>query len=320
MNPISRRALGGVTTIAAAVIVSCAVTILPATIAPALALDLRTSIYRHNWTSVYVGGQVGWSQMQRRDVVGLRPNGPSQPVQQTESESDEEEPSEGTPKGPSKSARGGAVQSSCDQGWILYENEKPPPSCAAHVKAPYVSSLRGAVIASNAATGGLHAGALYQLGTMVIGAEGRLDWGGHKTAWCEEEAAAGRAAPACIDATTNWFGAGIAKLGFARGRTLVYGSLGIAVANSETRATNLFADAVDPPTGFTSAHTIYGLAYGGGLSYVLNRNWVLTADYLRYDLSDDIDAVRSVGAYVIDHKPKMTIDMFTARLSYHIGY
>lgn len=311
MNPSTVRALGLAAALAAAQTMAHALS------APALALDLRTSVYQHNWTSVYVGGQAGWSQMERSDFVGLRPATGSAPFGRGDgSERDQQEGNETDAKkdkGDSKAAANS--QGACDPGWVLYENEKPPPSCETAVKAPYVSSLRGAVIASDAAMGGLHAGALYQMGTMVIGAEGRLDWARHKTDRCD-----GATQPACFNATTNWFGAGIAKLGFARGRALVYGSLGFAVVSSETRATNLLVDAVEPPTGFTSSHTIYGLAYGGGLSYALSRNWVLTADYLRYDLTDKSDAVRAIENNVIDHETNMTIDTFTARLSYHVGY
>ena len=311
MNPSTVRALSLAAALAAAQAMAHAIS------TPALALDLRSSVYQHNWTSVYVGGQVGWSQMERSDFVGLRPATGSTPFGRRDgSERDEQEGSETDAKKDMGDSKAGANSHvACDPGWVLPLNAKPPPSCETPVKAPYVSSLRGAVIASDAAMGGLHAGALYQMGTMVIGAEGRLDWARHATDRCD-----GATEPACFNATTNWFGAGIAKLGFARGRALVYGSLGFAVVGSETRATNLFADAAGPPTGFTSSHTIYGLAYGGGLSYALSRNWVLTADYLRYDFTDKADAVRAVEDNAIDHEAKMTIDTFTARLSYHVGY
>ena len=268
MNPFLVRTCGCAVALAAVVAFSAAV---PTT--PALALDLRASIHQHNWTSVYIGGQAGWSRMARHDVLGLRPSTPN-----------------------------------CDPGFFVERNQAGP-RCPNPARAVYTDSLRGPAQESGSFLGGLHAGALYQTGRFVVGVEGRWDWGTHKSDWCDTSRAA------CINGKTNWFGAGLAKLGFSRGRSLVYGSLGVAVANSELDVSGFPAE----NESFTSSDIIYGLAYGAGLSYAVNNRWVLTADYLRYDFDSEADVIRADGD-VVSHKQSMTIDTFTARLSYHVGY
>ena len=281
--------------------------------APALALDLRTSVYQHNWTSVYVGGQVGWSRVSRQDRVGLRPTTEPAPLANNqgapEGEGSEDEKANDRSEGDQTKAKSSADRpAACAPGWIVSQHGRAAPLCDRPAKPLYGGETIANRLTSDAVGGGLHIGALYQMGKWVIGAEGRIDWAGHDAAACNEPS------KGCVSSTTNWYGAGIAKLGFARERTLVYASLGIAVASADTRAINLFAEA---PHGFTASQTMYGLAYGGGLSYALNNHWILTADYLRYDFSNQAD---NVAGLAVDHKLTTTIDTVTARLSYHIGY
>jgi outer membrane immunogenic protein len=83
----------------------------------------------------------------------------------------------------------------------------------------------------------------------------------------------------------NWLGTARAKFGFAADNILLFGTAGVAYGGVKT------ATAFDCPdcspaqffAGSTSA-THVGWATGAGVDYGLSANWIISAEYMHYDL------------------------------------
>jgi outer membrane immunogenic protein len=74
-----------------------------------------------------------------------------------------------------------------------------------------------------------------------------------------------------------------ARLGFVYGRTLIYGTGGVAFAGAETSI-----DVVGP--GYDAwgrkSETLVGWTVGGGLEWLIAQNWTVRAEYLYYRFDD----------------------------------
>jgi len=70
-----------------------------------------------------------------------------------------------------------------------------------------------------------------------------------------------------------WIWSGRARLGYAMDKVLIYGTAGIAATRLDAGGTN---------SGFV------GGVYGGGVEWMLSRNWSTRVEYLYYDFGDEI--------------------------------
>lgn len=137
-------------------------------------------------------------------------------------------------------------------------------------------------------TGGLTAGYNYQMGSVVIGVEGDIDYLNLRGS----RAVGGLASPFTIrttDSTTsNWMGTARVRLGHAFDRALLYVTGGAAF--TDARFQRFVDDTVDgclPAVGggfgrchSGSARFNTGWTVGGGLAFAINNNWSVKGEYL----------------------------------------
>ena len=122
----------------------------------------------------------------------------------------------------------------------------------------------------NGALAGITLGGNYQIGQLVVGAEGDIDWqnvrgaivGGNCTL-------AGGVAASCASAS-NWVGTFRARLGYAMDRVLLYATGGGAVANVKASL-----DALP-----WASSTELGWSSGFGVEVAMTDNWTAKAEYL----------------------------------------
>jgi outer membrane immunogenic protein len=113
--------------------------------------------------------------------------------------------------------------------------------------------------------GGLQAGANFQFGQFVFGAETDIQLSG----------AEDRFAPWKF--SNPWFGTLRGRGGIALNNILFYGTVGMAYGT--LRAQNAF-------TGLSQSRTDIGWTAGAGMEVALMGNWSARAEYLYVDLSD----------------------------------
>jgi outer membrane immunogenic protein len=113
-------------------------------------------------------------------------------------------------------------------------------------------------------------GANYQIGQLVLGVEGDIDWqglrGSSNTAPCI-------GIPGGCDTASNWISTFRGRLGYAFDRVMVYGTAGGAAANVEASSGAL------PWTGSTEL----GWSAGAGLEAAMTDNWTAKIEYLFAD-------------------------------------
>jgi outer membrane immunogenic protein len=111
------------------------------------------------------------------------------------------------------------------------------------------------------------AGYNWQIGQVVLGVEGDIDWSGIRdttTTFC----------PAGCTTNNDWLGTVRGRLGYAFDRFLPYVTGGLAVG--DIRATTPgFAGATQTNAGWTA---------GAGLEFAIAGNWTAKAEYLHVDL------------------------------------
>lgn len=115
----------------------------------------------------------------------------------------------------------------------------------------------------SAPTAGFQAGANYQFNSLVFGAEGDFDWLGKS---------AGVASPLASTLKVQYLDTARARLGYAFGNFLLFGSGGVAAISS--------SDTVTSPISYSHTASSYGWVAGGGLEYALTKNWIIRAEYL----------------------------------------
>jgi outer membrane immunogenic protein len=123
---------------------------------------------------------------------------------------------------------------------------------------------------------GVALGYNYQVSSWVAGLE--LDWSRGNL----DGAAPSGGGFGCITTCfTNIYAIGTvrARAGYAFGSLLAYGTIGVAVAEYESR--------IGPSSGDTTRET--GLTYGGGLEYALNKNLSAKVEYLYIDKLGDFN-------------------------------
>jgi outer membrane immunogenic protein len=139
--------------------------------------------------------------------------------------------------------------------------------------APYAQG-----IAASGLIGGVDGGARYQLGKLVLGAEGDITWGNlngtNANAFGPDSFTISRA----ITADTKWTATAAATFGIAaEGNWLLYGKAGVAFANTG------YADSWSvpgmPPFGGTASDTTVGWTAGTGVEWAVSNAWSIKAEY-----------------------------------------
>jgi outer membrane immunogenic protein len=129
--------------------------------------------------------------------------------------------------------------------------------------------------------GGAHAGFNWQFGDIVFGPEGDIEGlaSRHTSRCLVQDAGAGNSAPGtCFSSgleyrfstTIDWQASLRARLGYAVGDALFYGTGGAAFAGIRTRYSQS-VDGVDAAQSFSETRT--GFTVGAGLEYAFAGNW-----------------------------------------------
>jgi outer membrane immunogenic protein len=120
------------------------------------------------------------------------------------------------------------------------------------------------------ALAGVTLGGNYQIGQIVVGAEGDIDWQNVRGALVGGNCTLpGGVAASCASAS-NWVGTFRARLGFAFDRVLLYATGGGAVANIKA-SLNALPWASSTELGFSS---------GIGVEVAMTDNWTAKAEYM----------------------------------------
>jgi outer membrane immunogenic protein len=169
----------------------------------------------------------------------------------------------------------------------------PPQAPAAYIPAPPAFTWTGVYIGLNTgyafgqsnwtspmgntgyfnvdgALAGITLGGNYQIGQLVVGAEGDIDWQNVRGALVGGACSLpGNVAASCASAS-NWVGTFRARLGFAMDRVLLYATGGGAVANIKA-SLNALPWASSTELGFSS---------GVGVEFAMTDNWTAKAEYV----------------------------------------
>jgi outer membrane immunogenic protein len=140
-----------------------------------------------------------------------------------------------------------------------------------------------------------------QLGNVVFGVEGDLDWssfeGSRTTAGC----------PGGCGTSDSWLSTARGRVGYAFGRFMPYVTGGLAVGDIRAAA---------PGIGSGSS-TNAGWTLGGGLEVALPGNWTAKAEYLRVDLG----RFDCTGCSALPNdNVSLQENVFRAGVNYHFGW
>ena len=120
------------------------------------------------------------------------------------------------------------------------------------------------------ALAGVTLGGNYQIGQIVVGAEGDIDWQNVRGALVGGNCTLPGAVPASCASASNWVGTFRARLGFAMDRVLLYATGGGAVANIKA-SLNALPWASSTELGWSS---------GVGVEVAMTDNWTAKAEYM----------------------------------------
>lgn len=136
--------------------------------------------------------------------------------------------------------------------------------------------------------GGLQAGVNAQSGNLVYGAEVELSWTGidGRGTWTGQQGTLDRDG----EVEVNWLGTVAGRLGMTFDRTLVYGKLGLALANEDYNHTAERTS--NPPRDFNGDDTRGGWLIGAGIEHAFGPNWSLKAEYNYIDFGEEEVTVR----------------------------
>jgi outer membrane immunogenic protein len=157
---------------------------------------------------------------------------------------------------------------------------------------PFDNSNR--TIEGDSAFGGLQVGVNYQSGSWVLGVEADVSWTDINGSGSFLPYPTNPASPAWdIETKLDMFGTVRGRLGYANGPLLVYA------------------------TGGSVDRTHVGYAVGGGLEWMLARNWTLKAEYLFVDLGEEDYAYVGADHYDTDHyHPDLQLQTVRLGLNY----
>jgi outer membrane immunogenic protein len=137
-------------------------------------------------------------------------------------------------------------------------------------------------------TAGVQAGYNYQMGMLVVGVEGDINYLGldRSADYVDEDDNIFE-----VSNDINWFGTLRARLGVTpMDRLLVYATGGLAFGDIDEDAT-FFYEGED--YSGSNSDTQWGWTIGGGVEYALTDNWTIKAEYLFVDLDDSDFTVTS---------------------------
>ena len=158
----------------------------------------------------------------------------------------------------------------------------------------------------NGALYGVHAGYNWQRGALVFGVEG--SWSGSNVQGntaclvvfdCKRE----------VDSIYTLAG----RLGWAMNRTMVYGLLGVAWGEVNTKVTSNFI-----PISLTSDETHVGWVAGFGLEHALSDRVSFRIEYMRIDLGDETHTLIATPAFITPIPDKVDVTIDTIRLGVNI--
>jgi outer membrane immunogenic protein len=133
--------------------------------------------------------------------------------------------------------------------------------------------------------GGATVGANWQMGMLVLGAEG--DFGAFHLSDTANTSVTPTGHVNLSSATTvntDWLATARARVGWAFDRSLLYATGGLAATDLKFHQVNTYAGL--GPTGvedISLSSTKTGWTVGAGWEYMLNRNWTVKAEYLYMD-------------------------------------
>src|SRR5580700_4778367 len=122
----------------------------------------------------------------------------------------------------------------------------------------------------NGALAGGTIGGNYQIGQLVVGAEGDFDWQNVRGALVGGNCTLPGAVPASCKSASNWVGTFRGRVGYAFDRVLLYATGGGAVANIKASLNAL------PWAGSTEL----GWSSGIGIEVAMTDNWTAKVEYL----------------------------------------
>ena len=150
------------------------------------------------------------------------------------------------------------------------------------------------------------------IGSIVTGVELNVD--GADINGSASGCAGGPAAIVC-ESKVNWMTSGLARLGVAWDRWLVYGTLGYALAGVD--------HSVSAPVGaftisFNKQDIAHGIAFGGGLEFAVSKDLMFGVQYLHANLEAQNEGLL-LGGVITNGQRDLDVDIVTARLSYKFG-
>lgn len=103
------------------------------------------------------------------------------------------------------------------------------------------------------------------------------------------------------DLQADWMGSARARIGYAFDQVMFYGTGGISLAHAE---------AISNTNGSRDSHVHTGFVLGGGVEFMVSDHWVLGAEYLRHEFSEE--------TYVLNNTfgSEGNFDAFRIRASY----
>jgi len=144
----------------------------------------------------------------------------------------------------------------------------------------------------------------WQSGNIVYGLEGDMNWVDGKTHATLRNCCINIAATTDLD----WFATLRGRIGVAFSAALLYATGGLAIGHFH----DVWGSATASTPAFDSEKTRTGWTLGGGLEYMLTRNWTIKAEGLYADFGNWI-ATNPNGAIVPPYRSRFTHTVGIAR-------
>lgn len=200
------------------------------------------------------------------------------------------------------------------------------------------STLPGGSASSNSFLAGGQVGYNYQSGRVVVGAEADLDATHIRTSLTRNAAAVAGAQPGLygnVAATSafdsDWIGSVRGRLGLAWDRFMLYGTGGLAIADSSSSTAFVYtppANAIPAlsqggPTGASSSHTLTGWTVGAGGEWFVRDRLSVAAEYRHSDFGHENVALGTdlnVPPLTVTTNVHYTTDQVTLRANWHFDW
>lgn len=175
--------------------------------------------------------------------------------------------------------------------------------------------------------GGAMIGYNWQSGNLVYGLEADLNYTDIDDSKSVGTLSLPTATPAgvplnnTVKQSLDYLGTVRARIGYAFQNTMVYGTGGLAYGGIDNSVNFFAATAPTGPLQFQGSddEMEYGYALGGGIEQLVNPKWVVSANYLYYDLGSkttNVAAIPGVGAGGYNSKFDTAGHIFRAGAAY----